>query len=247
MTNINFFNQLAQTSTGSLNTGRMVGSHPRVFKHTFGDIKRKLNFKTTDNILDLGGGAGQITAHLASQVRHVVLADGAPSAIKLAKVNLRRFNNLSFQLTDITQLPLPFADHQFDKAICYSLVHYLDNYRQFENLIKELLRVTKPNSQILIADIPLKEKYIQDLEDRKKNPLKNFFLNQRYYLKKFITNLIYKLKGADVSQVRGLSYTKHIINQILNKFHSIEYKFLEQDARLPSVNSREDLLIIKKQ
>lgn len=245
MSNIDFFNQLARHSSNYLNTGRMFGFNFKVFKRTFNDIDYKIKFQPSDEVLDLGGGAGQLTRLIAQKCHHIVLADAAAEALKLARRNLTNRSNADFSLCDISQ-PLPFANEKFDKIICYSVVHYLNNYQEFQYLIKELLRISKPNAKILIADIPLQEKYDFDLLQRKSNFLKNFILNQKYYFKKFITQFFYRLKGADPSQVTGLSYTKKIITELLGDFKDLEHKFLEQDPSLPSANSREDLLIIKK-
>lgn len=246
MSNLDFFNQLAKTTNTYLNTARMVSFNFGIFKKTFDDVNRKLNFQMDDMVLDLGGGCGQITRYIAEACREVVLADGAPETLRVAQKTLKNHANISYQVLDIRKPPLPFSSNRFDKILCYSVVHYLESLEEFEILIAEFLRISKPQGKILIGDIPLKEKYESYLQERRKSPLKNFVLNQRYYLKKYFTQLFYKIKGINADLVKGLIYTKDAIAGILQKFSNIRFEFLKQDPKLPFANSREDLLIIKK-
>lgn len=240
MSNISYFNQLV----GNGNNGRCLQFN--VYEKVFSDISKKINIASQDTILDLGGGCGELTRFMADRCGQIVLADGAEKAIKYAKDKLRKCHNISFKIADITKLPLPFTDHQFDKIICYSVIHYADDLENFYSLVVDLLRITKLGGSILIGDIPLADKYGCNLKERKKNPIRNFLLNQKYYFKKAVISFLHKIKKIDTNQVRGISYTKDAIKDIMCRLNNVEYKFLEQDRGLPLANSREDLLIIKK-
>ncbi len=84
------------------------------------------------------------------------------------------------------------------------------------------------------------------MEIRKSKPVVNFFLNLRYYAKKYMTSLAYKLIKVNPKAVRGLSYTKDIITKIMSEFPNADFSFFVQDNKLPFSNSREDLLITKR-
>jgi ubiquinone/menaquinone biosynthesis C-methylase UbiE len=239
MNNITNFSQLV----GKGNNGRFLQFN--VYKKIFADINKKIKFSPQDQILDLGGGCGELTGFIAKQCNHVILADGSEIALNYAKRKLKKHHNISYQIADITKLPLSFNNNQFDKIICYSVVHYVKDLENFKNLIEDLIRMSKHEGVIFIGDIPLTDKYKRNLEERKKYPIKNFLLNQKYYIKKGIINLIHKLRQLDVKQVKGTNYTKEILNKILDNFKNINYKILSQDKHLPLANSREDLLIIK--
>ena len=138
-----------------------------------------------------------------------------------------------------------FVDEYFDDVVCYAVVHYLNNFDEFSRLVAELLRVTKPGGKILIGEIPLSDKSSAYFKERRKRPLLNFLLNVRYYCKKYLTKLFYVLDGVDDAQLKGLTYNRKIISDILNEFLDARFEFLAQDKRLPVANSREDVLIVK--
>lgn len=240
MSNISYFNQLA----GKSNNDRILQFN--VYQKIFKDINKKILISKNDYILDLGGGTGELTGLMASACRQIILADGAKKTIEYAGQKLKIFNNISFRIADILRLPLPFSGNQFDKVVCYSVIHYAESLDNFYKLTLDLIRITKPGGKILIGDIPLADKYGANLQNRKSRPVNNFLLNQKYYIKKYLINLIHRLKKVDASQVKGLSYTKEAIEKILGKIANISYEIMEQSRDLPLADSREDLLIIKK-
>lgn len=240
MSSISYFNQLA----GKGNNDRILQFN--VYQKIFKDINKKILISKNDYILDLGGGTGELTGLMAPACRQIILADGAEKTIEYAGQKLKSFNNISFRIADILRLPLPFSGNQFDKVVCYSVIHYAASLDNFYKLILDLIRITKPGGKILIGDIPLDDKYRANLQNRKNYPVNNFLLNQKYYIKKYLINLIHRLKKIDASQVKGLSYTKEAIEKVLGKIANISYEIMEQGRDLPLADSREDLLIVKK-
>ncbi|MBI2113111.1 MAG: class I SAM-dependent methyltransferase [Candidatus Wildermuthbacteria bacterium] len=245
MGNIEFFNQLAKSTNTYINTGRMSPFDFRVYERTFADIGRKVGLKPGDRVLDLGGGCGQIASYMAQKVKEVVLADGAEQALVVAKKNLSYLSNVTYQLVDITALPLPFENNSFDHVVCYSVVHYLRDYEEFERLVSDMLRIVKPGGKILIGEIPLADKAQAYFEERRKKPLLNFILNARYHSKKLLLKAMYRFGKVDEAQTTGLKYTRAIIRAILEKKQGIHFELLEQDKKLPFASSRQDLLIAK--
>lgn len=243
MNSIDFFNKMSTKSLLNLTNGRMLSLSFGIYKKTFDDVNNKLKFKQTDSVLDLGGGTGLIAKRISQNCATVELADGAESVLAVAKKRLSRLGNVSYGLVDLEKT-LPYKDNSFDKVLCYSVVHYLSDYKYFVSLLGELIRIVKPNGgAILIGDIPLDEKYKFNLEERKKNPVRDFILNQKYYIKKFITRLFYKMNNIVDTPKNNIFFTKEWINDELRKIDGICYEFLEQNAKLPCANSREDLLI----
>lgn len=246
MGNIEFFDELGLKINNKLDAGKLFTFNFKINQDIFRDIAQKINVASTDSILDLGGGTGLITQYIAPHCHQLTLADGAKNVLNSAKHRLKKYHNISYIKLDINELPLPFNENEFDKIICYSVVHYLDSFKVFEQLIKDLLRILKPHGQILIGDIPLSDKYQNNLLIRQKNPFKNFLLNQKYYFKINLTRLIYRLKKIDESQVRGISFTKDQISNFLETMHNASYSFHPQNKKLYFADSREDLIIIKK-
>ena len=246
MGTVEFFDQLARSTDSYLNTARMVSLRPGVFKLTMADIDRKITLQKTDSVLDLGGGCGQLTELLAVRCGSVVLCDGAASVLETAQRQLQTHSNVSYVQADITKLPLPFGDSQFDTVICYSVVHYLQSMAQFAALLDELLRIVKPGGKILVGDMPLVDRYQKNLAEREKNKVRKILLNLRYRMKRGATQFLYKRKGLDPSQVSGMRYDRQAVLEVLNQKGLEKFEFIEQDRRLPSADSREDLLIVKE-
>ena len=242
---IAFFNQIAKKNKWNIDNGRRLSLGFGVYKKTFGDIQKKMEINLNDRVLDIGGGTGKITKYIAQVAKEVELSDGADSALAVGKSFLEGFTNISFSKVDVRDR-LPFADNKFNKVLCYSVVHYLKDYGQFKNLIKELIRVTDKNGKILIGDIPLLEKYEAYLGRRKLNFWYNFLKNLQYHFKKYLTDFIYFINGIRESSVDGMFFTKEEIKNILGKFEGIDYLFFMQDQGLPYATSREDLFILKK-
>lgn len=243
MGNIEFFNELA--AKGLKSNARMISLNFGVYRKTFVDIDRKLKFGSADVVLDLGGGTGQLAGLVALKSGNVVLADGAEEALNIARRDLKERENIEYQRLDLTKFPLPFADNFFDKIICYSVVHYLSDHKQFLNLVKELLRITKSHGKILIGDIPLSDKGRDYLDKRKENPFQDFLGSAKYFFKKNSTNLLYKLKDINSTQVHGLSYDRKTLEHLLSQIKLARFAIVPQDSTLPFANSREDVIISK--
>ncbi|MBU1901590.1 methyltransferase domain-containing protein, partial [Patescibacteria group bacterium] len=223
MTNIDFFNDLAQKTSKHLNGGRMF-FHIFVEKKIVRDVHEKLTISSKDILLDLGGGCGNITKYLLEKCHQVCLADMAEQTISVAKKKLSKFSNVVYKIVDINQ-DLPFKDSEFDKIVCYSVVHYLDKKEYIEGLILELIRITNSDGKILIGDIPLKEKHASLLKEREKKTIKNFFLNQKYFFDKRLLRYIYTKKGINISQVKGVNYTQIFLENILKDIPNIKFYF----------------------
>jgi len=246
MGNIDFFNDLAVKSNDLMNTGRSISLRLNLYRNIFNDINGKVKFSAADRVLDLGGGCGQITEYIARNCQRVVLADGAPNAIELAKRQLAQFGNVSYFVCDINQPPLPDFGMKFDKIICYSVIQYLDSFEKLGALLTDLLARINPEGKIFFGDIPLPDKLARYLVERRNYPIKNFILNQKYYARRFLTGWLFRKNNINVDQVQALPWSKEKLKEILNRFSSLEYTFLTQNKKLIFSNSSEDLLIIKK-
>lgn len=243
---LEFYNELASKENRLVNNGRLFGLHSAAEKRIFRDIQWKLDFRKSDSVLDLGSGTGRIAKHIAPLCREIILADGAPNALETAEKIMAGSGNALFAIVDVNVLPLPFPSNRFDKTLCYSVVHSsIESHKEFLNLVRELVRITKPAGKVLIGDIPLQEKYEEYLARRKMQPFKNFLFNQKYRLRKMLTEAFYRIRGIDQNQARGLNFTKRLIQDLLDGEEGIAFAFSIQNARLPFAASREDLLITK--
>jgi S-adenosylmethionine-dependent methyltransferase len=82
--------------------------------------------RAPSNILDVGGGTGELAADLAEAGHSVTLLDFSPAMLELAR---RRCAGLNVTLVcaDASQLPMLFATGSFDLALCHSVLEFLDD------------------------------------------------------------------------------------------------------------------------
>ena len=108
-------------------------------------LKRMLDLKATDILLDVGCGDGFWTSRIAQNCRHVIGIEPDRETLEYGQ----RFFNLS----NMTYMPgvaesLPFRDRAFDKVLSVScLEHFADPWRA----LIEMARVLKPGGRIALS------------------------------------------------------------------------------------------------
>ena len=108
----------------------------------------KLN--QNDTVLDVACGPGLLACALAPYAQKVTGIDLVPAMIEKAQKTQQEkgLSNIEWKIGDI--LPLPFADSKFSAVVCrYAFHHFLKP----EAVLKEMIRVAKPNGQIAIIDV----------------------------------------------------------------------------------------------
>lgn len=246
---IGVFDQLATHPDAKIRRGETFSFRRNSPKTIFEDVESKLGFTHNDTVLDIGGGTGEITGYLSPRSNSVVLSDGSRGALGAAKENLKRYSNIEFNYYDIIKDDYPFKDKKFDKILCYSVIHYLNNYKQLESLINNLASSLKPGGLLLIGDIPLAEKKERYLAERKKHIMKNFGKNLIYHFKNFFTKKIYK-KHKILSPFKQelINLNEKDFQKMMSRISGnkeITFKLVNQDNKLAYATSRMDLLIKK--
>jgi len=100
-------------------------------------------------ILDIGAGAGTYTIMLAQEGHMVTWCDISEEALKQAKFFANKFgvnDNVNFCLADCQNLPID--DNYFDSVWAGEIIEHVP---QPENVIKEALRVLKPDGKLIIS------------------------------------------------------------------------------------------------
>jgi demethylmenaquinone methyltransferase/2-methoxy-6-polyprenyl-1,4-benzoquinol methylase len=108
-----------------------------------GKIIALLDLPTDGVLLDAGGGTGRMASHLLPHVREVVLSDLSFSMLREARTK---------PIPGIVQAPshcLPFPNEYFDRILVVDAMHHFDHQQE---VIKDLLRVLKPNGRLLIEE-----------------------------------------------------------------------------------------------
>lgn len=99
-------------------------------------------------VADVGAGTGFITAGLASLVKQVHLIDGSEKMIKVARENLKEYDNIEYHHADGQNLPLP--DSSVDTVFANMFLHHCPDPLM---AIKEMVRVLRPAGRLIITDL----------------------------------------------------------------------------------------------
>jgi ubiquinone/menaquinone biosynthesis C-methylase UbiE len=177
-------------------------------------VKRELDLKEEDYLLEVGGGAGAMLLPLSEIGIKVAGIDHSSSLIEVAK---RAIPDPIAHVGEACKLP--FDNNEFDAVLSHSVFHYFPDYDYAERALLEMLRVSKENEKILIMDVPdflkkeiserhrqgalSEEEYNRMYSDHShlyydKNWFKDFAERNEFYVKIFDQNI----KGYDQSPFR---------------------------------------------
>lgn len=188
----------------------------------------KINKK--DRVLDLCCGNGLITSVVAKSCQEIHGVDFSKNLIEVAERN-NKSQNASYYLKSAIDIGELFPENTFDKAYCYAAFQYF-NYKNGEQLMESIARVTKQNGLILIGDIPNKEK---------KRAYYNINTLRKYlgFVKQKVIRKIYRKEGEDSM---GWWWSSEQINELCKKLN-LKCEIIEQDKELPHAHYRFDFLI----
>lgn len=122
-------------------------------------------------ILDAMCGPGQLGREfLELGAQHVIFHDGDNTMITHAKNKafkiLKSGQSLGFVRSDVRNIPLP--DDMIDLIVCHNSTHQLSSNDSLPEVMKELLRITRPGGYVFIADYQraTTEEYFTKLDAR---------------------------------------------------------------------------------
>ncbi|MCR4657280.1 MAG: class I SAM-dependent methyltransferase [Lachnospiraceae bacterium] len=99
----------------------------------------------SDMVLECACGTGAISIYIAQKCRKLIATDYAPGMLRRAAKKCRKYGNVTFKKTDITNIRC--KDDRFDKVVAGNVIHLLpDPWKA----LRELERVVKPGGKIII-------------------------------------------------------------------------------------------------
>ena len=104
-----------------------------------------LALRGDERVLDVGCGAGAFAYAVAPAVREVVAVDSDPSMVEVSRRNAPA--NVHVEQADGERLP--FGAAEFDLAATLRTLHHTEHPEQ---LVAELVRVTRPGGTVLVVD-----------------------------------------------------------------------------------------------
>lgn len=129
----------------------MGAEHANVYRNYLTNriIKKHLEVKTSDVVLDFGCGLGRVARFLASDCKRVEAVDGSKEMIEAAQKYFNNPANVNYQV--VSTKPLPFEDNSIDKIFTFwVLQHFGDDL--VEETLKEFARVLKPGGKIILFE-----------------------------------------------------------------------------------------------
>jgi ubiquinone/menaquinone biosynthesis C-methylase UbiE len=101
-------------------------------------------------VLEIGTGKGRFLVRLAKHVERVTTVDLSAEEQRSARLNARYFkvqDRIKFVHQDATRLP--WSAHSFGAVVTVNAMHHI---RNFEPVLKEMLRVVRPGGKLVLAD-----------------------------------------------------------------------------------------------
>lgn len=123
---------------------------PQTYSIVCRRIRQLLQLSHIDSVLNIGCGPGLFENQLAPEVKRIVGIDFVSVMVDKARLQNKDYLNTFF--LQATGTALPFASIQFNKVLCYSILHYFSE-DEVMFLLREILRVTLPGALILLGDI----------------------------------------------------------------------------------------------
>ena len=119
----------------------------------------KDRYKPTDTILDAGCGGGRNLFWFLKNDFKIYGVDRNAPPIQYLNTTHPEFKEERFKVADVEQLP--FEDNFFDHVINSAVLHFAKNTAHFNSMMKEMVRVLKPNGSLFIrmtSDIGIENK-----------------------------------------------------------------------------------------
>jgi len=168
-------------------------------------IIEKLKITISDEVLDVGCGAGVITTPLSAYVGKIIGVDAAPSMIQYLPPRIEKC------IAEANKLP--FKNNSFDKVLCHSVFQYFPNLKYAEKAIIEMFRVCRKGGMIYIMDIPDEDKreaYLRVKEPDGHN-LKRLFYKREFFRRIFPNCEIFN------HELEGYLNAKYRFNVLIKK------------------------------
>lgn len=113
-----------------------------------------LDLNDKDLLLDVGCGDGLITNRLALSVQKAFGIDISSELLLRGNREARKGGGTNTVYLNSEASRIPFKDNSFDITVSLSIFHYFPDFGYANQVMDELVRVTKPSGRILITEIP---------------------------------------------------------------------------------------------
>ncbi|NOT35755.1 MAG: methyltransferase domain-containing protein [Saprospiraceae bacterium] len=217
-----FWNQKANDSNEYKQVARII--HGKEHSEEILDkialrVISQLELQPEDSLLDLCCGNGLLTNLISKHCRQVDAVDISSNLIRKAQ---DKYNSGKIQF--INSDVLTYASYKkYDKILLYFSFQYIDTFEKGKDLIKNVIRMSNPNTRILIGDIPDIQKlsvYYPSTIDRLKYHIKNQFQNSdmgKFWSPSELDSICQslKLKGEHIAQESWQPYSNYRFDYLI--------------------------------
>ncbi len=112
------------------------------------DIKKALELKYTDVVLDLGSGTGNLMMELKGECKEIIGIDFSREGINIHR---KKDPLAKLIIADITK-PLPFGNNYFSKVVSNNVIYTLNKQQQVA-LLLEAWRILIPGGKLVISNV----------------------------------------------------------------------------------------------
>ena len=142
----------ANTDNYFTQTGRSSSFTMYEFLLYIQDVQNSLHLCREDILLDVGGGPGWTTFHLAPFVLNVIMFDYSHDMIKRAQEQAKAFKNVVIFQDDI--LKMGHIGRKYNKVLVGSVLQYLDNMGQVKTAMQNIYNIMVPGGICLCTHNP---------------------------------------------------------------------------------------------
>jgi ubiquinone/menaquinone biosynthesis C-methylase UbiE len=124
---------------------------PSIAQATAADVRRKLDLRPEDAVLEVGAGTGAFLMELLYPEQHGVALDFCESLIR--QTNRLGVDEARVKMVVAEGASLPFRSDAFDKVLCYSVAQHFPDHSYARRALEELFRVCRSGGIVLLGDI----------------------------------------------------------------------------------------------
>lgn len=196
------------------------------------DVIEKLKIQTSDNLLEVGCGTGNVLIPLSFATKNSVGIDNKNAINKL--INRAKLDNLKGVIGNFLEFDTSNLG-KFEKVLIYSVLHCLSDKETVYSFVDKALKLLNNNGMMLLGDIPnisLKERFLNS------NSGKEFSKCWEKRMENNKTNISFEPFNA-------IAFDDNSIFELMQHIKNQGYKayLLPQPSNLPFGHTREDILV----
>lgn len=138
---------------------------PHVAQAIASDVRRKLELRPDDRLLEVGAGSGAFLMSVLDKNQHGVGLDFCEPLIRQG--GRLGVDSTRVKLGVAEGIHLPVLSESFDKVLCYSVAHHFPDDAYARGVIHQLIRVCRVGGIVLLGDVcGVMERYRRSLVRR---------------------------------------------------------------------------------